>query len=77
MGCAGLTRAAIAGGDTSGHAALQLGIDALTALGPLAPLCCAHGAGTSLDGLDLALKGGQVGRPDCFTALRQGRRPPA
>ncbi|BCM86957.1 four-carbon acid sugar kinase family protein [Methylobacterium indicum] len=80
VGSTGLTRAAIAGGDTSGHAALQLGIDALTALGPLdpgAPLCRAHGAGTSLDGLELALKGGQVGRPDFFTALRQGRRPPA
>ena len=76
----GLTRAAIAGGDTSGHAALQLGIDALTALGPLdpgSPLCRAHGADTPLDGFELALKGGQVGRPDFFTAVRRGGRPPA
>jgi uncharacterized protein YgbK (DUF1537 family) len=74
---AGLTRAVIAGGDTSGHAALQLGIDALTALAPLdpgAPLCRAHGADTALDGLELALKGGQVGRPDFFSAVRQGGR---
>uniref|UniRef100_UPI00258E0F00 nucleotide-binding domain containing protein n=1 Tax=uncultured Methylobacterium sp. TaxID=157278 RepID=UPI00258E0F00 len=76
----GLTRAAIAGGDTSGHAALQLGIDALTALCPLdpgSPLCRAHGADTPLDGFELALKGGQVGRPDFFTAVRRGGRPPA
>ncbi|MET7244947.1 four-carbon acid sugar kinase family protein [Methylobacterium sp. EM32] len=77
---AGLTRAVIAGGDTSGHAALQLGIDALTALAPLdpgSPLCRAHGADTPLDGLELALKGGQVGRPDFFSAVRQGGRDPA
>ncbi|MGX7705102.1 four-carbon acid sugar kinase family protein [Methylobacterium sp. Gmos1] len=74
---AGLTRAVIAGGDTSGHAALQLGIDALTARAPLdpgSPICRAHGADTPLDGLELALKGGQVGRPDFFCAVRQGGR---
>lgn len=74
---AGLTRAVIAGGDTSGHAAMQLGLDALTALGPLdpgSPLCRAHGADTPLDGLELALKGGQVGRPDFFLAVKQGGR---
>ncbi|UHC19230.1 four-carbon acid sugar kinase family protein [Methylobacterium currus] len=77
---AGLARAVIAGGDTSGHAALQLGIDALTALAPLdpgSPLCRAHGADTPLDGLELALKGGQVGRPDFFLAVKQGGRTPA
>ncbi|TGD96837.1 four-carbon acid sugar kinase family protein [Methylobacterium nonmethylotrophicum] len=75
-----LTRAVIAGGDTSGHAAMQLGIDALTALSPLdpgSPLCRAHGADTPLDGLELALKGGQVGRPDFFPAVKQGGRAPA
>ncbi|MGF3026809.1 four-carbon acid sugar kinase family protein [Methylobacterium aquaticum] len=73
----GLTRAVIAGGDTSGHAAMQLGIDALTALSPVdpgSPLCRAHGADTPLDGLELALKGGQVGRPDFFSAVKQGGR---
>ncbi|MFH6786935.1 MULTISPECIES: four-carbon acid sugar kinase family protein [Methylobacterium] len=77
---AGLTRAVIAGGDTSGHAAMQLGIDALTALSPLdpgSPLCRAHGPDTPLDGLDLALKGGQVGRPDFFLAVKQGGRAPS
>ncbi|KMO19663.1 four-carbon acid sugar kinase family protein, partial [Methylobacterium platani] len=76
----GLTRAVIAGGDTSGHAAMQLGVDALSALGPLdpgSPLCRAHGPDTPLDGLELALKGGQVGRPDFFSAVKAGGRAPS
>ncbi|MFC7477797.1 four-carbon acid sugar kinase family protein [Dankookia sp. GCM10030260] len=73
----GLRRAVIAGGDTSGHAARQLGIDALTAIAPLAPgspLCRAHAAGDAArDGLQIALKGGQVGREDFFRAARDGK----
>lgn len=72
---AGLTRAVIAGGDSSGHATLRLGVDALTAVAPLAPgapLCRAHGADPALEGLELALKGGQVGAPDFFSAAKQG-----
>lgn len=71
-----LTRAVISGGDTSGRAASMLGIDALTAIAPLdpgSPLCLAHGAG-ELDGLQIALKGGQVGQPDFFVAAKQGGR---
>jgi uncharacterized protein YgbK (DUF1537 family) len=63
-----LGRAVISGGDTSGHAASTLGIDALTAIAPIAPgspLCRAHG-GPGLDGVEIALKGGQVGSPDFF-----------
>ena len=72
---AGLRRAVIAGGDTSGHAALRLGVYALTAIAPLAPgapLCRAHADDPALDGLELALKGGQVGRPDFFPAAKAG-----
>lgn len=72
---AGLRRAVIAGGDTSGHAALRLGVYALTATAPLAPgapLCRAHADDPALDGLELALKGGQVGRPDFFPAAKAG-----
>ena len=79
---AGLRRVVISGGDTSGRAAAMLGLDALTAIGPLdpgAPLCRGHGpAGgpaVGLDGLELALKGGQVGRPDFFSSVRNGGRP--
>jgi uncharacterized protein YgbK (DUF1537 family) len=70
-----LPRAVIAGGDTSGHAALTLGIDALSAFVPIAPgspLCLAHARSPARDGLELALKGGQIGGPDYFCAVRQG-----
>ena len=68
-------RAVIAGGDTSGHAASVLGIYALTAVAPIAagaPLCRAHTSDAALLGLEIALKGGQVGRPDFFCAVRSG-----
>jgi uncharacterized protein YgbK (DUF1537 family) len=69
----GLHRAIVAGGDSSGHAGMALGIDALTALAPIAPgapLCRAHRSG---DVLELALKGGQMGTPDYFSAVKRGR----
>jgi 3-oxoisoapionate kinase len=71
----GLSRVVISGGDTSGRAASMLGIDALTAIAPLAPgspLCCAHAARPDRDGLEIALKGGQVGAPDFFVAVKRG-----
>lgn len=70
-----LTRVVISGGDTSGHAAAMLGIDALTAIAPLAPgspLCRAHSMDPARDGLQVALKGGQVGGDDFFRAVRDG-----
>ncbi len=70
-----LTRAAIAGGDTSGHATLMLGIYALTALAPVspgAPLCQAHSDDPAHAGLVIALKGGQIGAPDYFCAVKSG-----
>jgi len=74
----GLERAIIAGGDTSGHASLALGIYALTALAPLAPgspLCRAHSDDAAHDGLEITLKGGQVGMPDFFCAVKRGGAP--
>lgn len=70
-----LSRAVISGGDTSGRAASMLGIDALTAIAPLAPgspLCRAHATRPDRDGLEIALKGGQVGGPDFFVAAKRG-----
>ena len=70
-----LGRAVISGGDTSGHAASTLGIYALTAVAPIAagsPLCRAHTSDTALAGLEIALKGGQVGAPDFFCAVKHG-----
>ncbi|WP_290748790.1 four-carbon acid sugar kinase family protein [Amaricoccus sp.] len=74
---AGLRRAVISGGDTSGHASRQLGVHALTALAPTIPgaaIFRAHGEGAH-DGLELALKGGQMGSPDYFGWVRDGGGP--
>ena len=70
----GLRRAIVSGGDTSGHATRQLGIHALSALAPTIPgaaLFLAHADGP-MDGLQLALKGGQMGSPDYFGWIRDG-----
>lgn len=75
---AGLTRAVIAGGDTSSHALGQLGIFALTIKMPLratpgSPLCAAHSDDRAFDGLEIALKGGQIGGDDYFGKIRDGK----
>ena len=72
----GVRRIVIAGGDTSSHAVKQLHLDALTFAAPLVrgvPLCRAHSANSPLDGLELALKGGQIGPEDFFAQVRDGR----
>ena len=73
----GIRRIIFAGGDTSSHALGQLDIYALTTRFPLSatpgsPLCTAHSAIPGLNGIDLAMKGGQVGHDDYFTMLRDG-----
>lgn len=73
MSRSGLRRAVISGGDTSGHATLELGVEALTALAPTIPgaaLCTAHRRDGST--LELALKGGQMGSHDYFGWIRGG-----
>lgn len=73
----GLRRAVVSGGDTSGHATRQLGIYALSALAPTIPgaaLFQAHAEGP-MDGLQLALKGGQMGSHDYFGWIRSGGGP--
>ncbi|MBZ9938383.1 four-carbon acid sugar kinase family protein [Mesorhizobium sp. BR1-1-16] len=75
---AGVSRAVIAGGDTSGHGALALGIRALTALAPTVPgaaLCRAHFDDPARPPLEIALKGGQMGSPDYFTWIKEGGGP--
>jgi 3-oxoisoapionate kinase len=71
----GVRRVVLAGGDTSSHAVAQLGLYALTwaaATEPGAPLCHAHSDTPTLDGLELVLKGGQVGGADFFERVRLG-----
>lgn len=72
---AGLKRLLFAGGDTSSHGVAQLGIDALTWAAPIepgAPLVRAHAADPAIDGLELVLKGGQMGGEDFFETVRKG-----
>ncbi|SFG55576.1 Uncharacterized conserved protein YgbK, DUF1537 family [Halopelagius inordinatus] len=76
---AGLDRVCIAGGDTSGHVAPHLDIFALKFLsrvGPGGPLCRAASRETAFDGLEIALKGGQVqttsDEADFFGAVMEG-----
>jgi 3-oxoisoapionate kinase len=74
-----LRRAVISGGDTSGHGMRQLGLQALVARAPTIPgaaLCAAHGTGPH-DGLEIALKGGQMGTEDYFGWIRAGGGPRA
>jgi 3-oxoisoapionate kinase len=68
-------RIVIAGGDTSSHAARQLGITALEWLAPLAPgspLCRAISNDVRINGLEIALKGGQGGKADYFGLALSG-----
>lgn len=70
-----ITRAAIAGGDTSSHGAQQLGLYSVTAqhlLAPGAAVLTGHSDDPEIDGLEIALKGGQMGPPDYFIQLRDG-----
>jgi 3-oxoisoapionate kinase len=69
-------RICVAGGDTSTHAISQLGIYALelrTPLLPGQPLCRAYSDDDALDGLEIAMKGGQHGRPDHFASIQRGQ----
>ncbi|MCS4504627.1 hypothetical protein NYO91_11115 [Arhodomonas aquaeolei] len=71
----GVRRAVVAGGDTSGHAMNEMGAYALTTLTPIAPgspLCTVHADDPDLDGLQIALKGGQVGQAPYFAHVRAG-----
>jgi len=73
----GLRRLVIAGGDTSSYAARALGIEAVEMICPLtpgAPLCRAHAPGSPVDGLEINLKGGQVGAEDYFGKLVTGKK---
>jgi uncharacterized protein YgbK (DUF1537 family) len=73
----GLRRLVIAGGDTSSYAARALGIEAVGMICPLipgAPLCRAYAPGSPVDGMEINLKGGQVGGEDYFEKLLEGNK---
>lgn len=73
-----LDRVCIAGGDTSGHVAPALDIYALETLAqtaPGSPLCRTNSRTERFDGLEIALKGGQIGGDDYFGLVKQGGTP--
>jgi len=72
-----LGRLILAGGDSSSHALGELDIHALTTRLPLketpgSPLCLAHSTNLAYAGLELAMKGGQIGGDDYFVKLKGG-----
>jgi 3-oxoisoapionate kinase len=69
MSDARVSRIIVAGGDTSSHAMAALAIWGLSyraSLAPGVPLCRVHSDDPRLDGLDIVLKGGQMGPPNFF-----------
>ncbi|MCR8722778.1 four-carbon acid sugar kinase family protein [Frigidibacter sp. ROC022] len=72
-----LTRIVVAGGDTSGHAMVQMGVRSISAIAQVtagAPLCRVQAPDGPLDGLEVVLKGGQMGGRDLFSLVRDGRQ---
>ncbi len=68
-------RLGVAGGDTSSWILRALDIWGLSFLDHLAPgvaLCGAHATSPELNGLEIMLKGGQMGPPDLLARLRDG-----
>jgi 3-oxoisoapionate kinase len=71
----GLTRVCVAGGDTSGHTAAAMGIDALefiASIAPGAPLCRASSHIAANNAIEITFKGGQNGGEDYFELLQRG-----
>lgn len=73
----GIGRICVAGGDTCSYALRQLDIHSLELLMPIAPaapLSLASSENPAFDGLQAASKGGQIGAPDYFLQVLEGRR---
>jgi len=71
-----LRRVGVAGGDTSSYALKALDVWGLSYLGKLAAgvaLCQTHADTSHLHGMQLMLKGGQMGSADLFELLAHGR----
>jgi uncharacterized protein YgbK (DUF1537 family) len=71
-----IRRIVVAGGDSSGAVGSHLGIRALTVqagMAPGVPLCRAWSDDPQRDGLEVALKGGQLGAPSFYGQVRSGQ----
>ncbi len=77
---ASISRLVVAGGDTSSLAIKATSIWGLSYRAPMvpgAPLCRAHSDDPKLDGLDVVLKGGQMGPPSFFDDVVSSADPAA
>ena len=75
LAMAPLHRVGIAGGDTSSHAVQALdawGLSYVADMGAGASLCRVHSDDAALDGMEIMLKGGQMGSDDVFERLVHG-----
>ncbi len=71
-----LTRVCVAGGDTCSYTLRQLDIHSLELLMPIAPaapLCHTSSDNPDFDGLQVASKGGQIGAPNYFIQVLDGK----
>lgn len=72
----GLGRVCVAGGDTCSYSLRQLDIHSLELLMPIvpaAPLCSTSSDNKLFDGLQVASKGGQIGAPNYFIQVLEGK----
>jgi 3-oxoisoapionate kinase len=68
-------RVIVAGGDTSGAVARELGIESMEMIAELtrgSPLCRVNAPGSPADGIEMTFKGGQIGRVEFFGQVRKG-----
>jgi uncharacterized protein YgbK (DUF1537 family) len=75
LATAPLKRVGIAGGDTSSHGVQALdawGLSYAADMGAGASLCWVHSDDATLDGMEIMLKGGQMGTVDVFERLVHG-----
>ena len=73
----GLSRVCVAGGDTCSYTLRQLDIHSLELLMPIAPaapLCRTSSDNDRFDGLQVASKGGQIGAPNYFIQVLEGKK---
>lgn len=73
-----LSRAVVAGGDTSSHALRELELFALSTRRPIpaspgSPLCRGSSEVPAFDDIEIAFKGGQIGDDAYFSRIRDGR----
>ncbi|MEH7119213.1 four-carbon acid sugar kinase family protein [Neobacillus vireti] len=74
MKATNIRRMIAAGGDTSGFVTKELKLFALEMIlqvDPGAPLCCGYSLDPTMKGIEIALKGGQMGSPEFFVKVKE------